>query len=211
MSEHIRTELADGVLTVTLNRPDKKNALTQAMYTGLAEAAERARTDDAVRVLLFRAEGDSFCAGNDIQDFISLGSQTQTPSDLPVFRFLKSLADLDKPAVAAARGRAVGVGMTMLPELRPGGPGRGRPVVRALRQSGHRARGGVQPVAAGGDRASARLRDVGVRRGCGRAHGPGLGHGQSGGFRPIRSMRRPRTWPRRSPQGRPTPSARPSG
>jgi len=114
VSEHIRTELADGVLTVTLNRPDKKNALTQAMYTGLAEAAERARTDDAVRVLLFRAEGDSFCAGNDIQDFISLGSQTQTPSDLPVFRFLKSLADLDKPAVAAARGRAVGVGMTML-------------------------------------------------------------------------------------------------
>ncbi|HBI19656.1 MAG TPA: enoyl-CoA hydratase, partial [Brevundimonas sp.] len=114
MSEHIRTELADGVLTVTLNRPDKKNALTQAMYTGLAEASERARTDDAVRVLLFRAEGDSFCAGNDIQDFISLGSQTQTPSDLPVFRFLKSLADLDKPAVAAARGRAVGVGMTML-------------------------------------------------------------------------------------------------
>ena len=63
MSEHIRTELADGVLTVTLNRPDKKNALTQAMYTGLAEAAERARTDDAVRVLLFRAEGDSSAPG----------------------------------------------------------------------------------------------------------------------------------------------------
>ena len=59
MSEHIRSELADGVLTVTLDRADKKNAITQAMYSALAEATERARTDDAVRVLLLRADGDT--------------------------------------------------------------------------------------------------------------------------------------------------------
>ena len=113
MSE-IETRLEGGVLTVTLNRPDKKNAITQAMYAELAAATERARTDDAVRVLLFRAEGDSFSAGNDIGDFIALGSQGQGPADMPVFRFLKALADLDRPAVAAVKGRAVGIGLTLL-------------------------------------------------------------------------------------------------
>lgn len=114
MSDHIRTELNGGVLTVTLARPEKKNAITQAMYAALASATERARTDDAVRVLLFRGEGDSFSAGNDIADFIALGSQGQQPTDMPVFRFLKALADLDKPAVAAVQGRAVGIGLTLL-------------------------------------------------------------------------------------------------
>jgi len=114
MSEHIKTALTDGVLTVTLARADKKNALTQAMYTALAEASERARTDDAVRVLLFKAEGGSFSAGNDIMDFIALGSQGAAAGDMPVFRFLKAMADLDKPAVAAVRGRAVGIGLTLL-------------------------------------------------------------------------------------------------
>ncbi|MBN8528036.1 MAG: enoyl-CoA hydratase [Caulobacterales bacterium] len=113
MSE-IETRLENGVLTVTLNRPDKKNAITQAMYAALAEATERARTDEAVRVLLFRAEGDSFSAGNDIGDFIALGSQAAGPLDLSVFRFLKALADLDRPAVAAVKGRAVGIGLTLL-------------------------------------------------------------------------------------------------
>lgn len=113
MSE-IETRLDDGVLTVTLNRPDKKNAITQAMYAALAEATERARADPAVRVLLFRAEGDSFSAGNDIGDFIAIGAQADTPFDMSVFRFLKALADLDRPVVAAVRGRAVGVGLTML-------------------------------------------------------------------------------------------------
>ncbi len=114
MTDHIGTELKDGVLTVTLNRPEKKNAITQAMYAAMSEATERARTDDAVRVLLFRAEGDSFSAGNDIGDFIAIGSQTDQPFDMAVFRFLKALADLDKPAVAAVRGRAVGIGLTLL-------------------------------------------------------------------------------------------------
>jgi len=115
VSDHIQTVLQDGVLTVSLNRADKKNAITQAMYAAMAEATERARTDDAVRVILFRGEGDSFSAGNDIADFIALGSQTTGDLvEMGVFRFLKALADLDKPAVAAVRGRAVGIGLTLL-------------------------------------------------------------------------------------------------
>ncbi|MDO9589013.1 MAG: enoyl-CoA hydratase [Brevundimonas sp.] len=114
MTDQIRSELADGVLTVTFARPEKKNAITQVMYAALCDATERARTDDAVRVLMFRSEGDSFSAGNDIADFIALGSQGQQPLDMAVFRFLKALADLDKPAVAAVRGRAVGIGLTLL-------------------------------------------------------------------------------------------------
>jgi enoyl-CoA hydratase/carnithine racemase len=115
MSE-IQTQLTDGVLTVTLNRPDKKNAITQAMYEALAEATERARTDPAVRVLLFKGQGDSFSAGNDIGDFITQGSAAPDAKalDLPVFRFLKALADCDRPVVAAVQGRAVGIGLTLL-------------------------------------------------------------------------------------------------
>jgi enoyl-CoA hydratase/carnithine racemase len=114
MTDHIKTDLNDGVLTVALARPEKKNAITQAMYAALSDATERARSDDAVRVILFRGEGDSFSAGNDIADFIAIGSQTGQPLDMSVFRFLKALAELDKPAVAAVRGRAVGIGLTLL-------------------------------------------------------------------------------------------------
>jgi enoyl-CoA hydratase/carnithine racemase len=114
MTDHIRTDLSDGILSVAFARPEKKNAITQEMYAALAEATQRAKTDDAVRVLLFRAESDSFSAGNDIADFIAIGSQGGQALDMPVFRFLKAMADLDKPAVAAVRGRAVGIGLTLL-------------------------------------------------------------------------------------------------
>ncbi len=115
MSDPIRTELNDGVLTVTFARADKKNAITQAMYSALAEATRRANDDAAVRVLMFKAEGDSFSAGNDIADFIAIGAGGGGQVvDAPVFHFLKSLADLSKPAVAAVRGRAVGIGVTLL-------------------------------------------------------------------------------------------------
>jgi enoyl-CoA hydratase/carnithine racemase len=114
MSEHIRTDLAGGVLTVTLTRAEKKNAITQSMYAALSDAVEKARSDNAVRAVLLKAEGDSFSAGNDIGDFIAIGSQTDQPFDMSVFRFLKALAELDKPLVAAVKGRAVGIGLTML-------------------------------------------------------------------------------------------------
>lgn len=115
MTDYVRTELTDGVLTVALARPEKKNAITQAMYADLAEATRRARDDDAVRVILFQGDGDSFSAGNDIADFIAIGTSGEGQlTDAPVFHFLKALADLDKPAVAAVRGRAVGIGLTLL-------------------------------------------------------------------------------------------------
>jgi enoyl-CoA hydratase/carnithine racemase len=115
VTDHVRSELTDGVLTVALARPEKKNAITQAMYAALAEAARRARDDDAVRVILFQGDGDSFSAGNDIADFIAIGTSGEGQlTDAPVFQFLKALADLDKPAVAAVRGRAVGIGLTLL-------------------------------------------------------------------------------------------------
>ena len=102
MTDPIQTELAGGVLTVTLARPEKKNAITQAMYAALAEATRRARTDDAVRVLMFRSEGDSFSAGNDIADFIAIGSQGGGQViDAPVFHFLRALADLDKDSLVS--------------------------------------------------------------------------------------------------------------
>ncbi len=116
MSDPIRTELVDGVLHIVIARPEKKNSITQAMYSSLAEAVNRARSDDAVRVILFRSEGDSFSAGNDIMDFIAI-SQSGGGGQMveaPVFQFLHAMADLDKPAVAAVRGRAVGIGLTLL-------------------------------------------------------------------------------------------------
>ena len=121
MSEHVHVALDAGVLSVTLARPDKKNAITQAMYAVLAEATERAKTDPDVRVILFRAEGDSFCAGNDIADFIAIGSGTGQPTDMAVFRFLKALAELDISAPSSCSrwanrsldvGRWIGVWLT---------------------------------------------------------------------------------------------------
>ncbi|MDF6436405.1 enoyl-CoA hydratase-related protein, partial [Escherichia coli] len=72
MSEHIQSHNADGVLTLTLARADKKNAMTDAMYGALADALDAAERDSTVRVVLLRAEGDMFSAGNDIGEFASI-------------------------------------------------------------------------------------------------------------------------------------------
>ncbi len=69
MAEHVSRELAGGVLTLTLARADKKNALTNAMYGALSDGLEYAESDPAVRVVLFQGDGDSFTAGNDLADF----------------------------------------------------------------------------------------------------------------------------------------------
>lgn len=113
MTEAVRTALEAGVMTLTLARPGKKNALTDAMYAALADALERAEGDPAVRCVLFEAEGDSFSAGNDIADFarIAVGD---APGEASVFRFLKALAASTTPLVAAVQGAAVGVGTTLL-------------------------------------------------------------------------------------------------
>lgn len=111
MTDHIGVTQADGVLTLVMNRPDKKNALTDAMYGALADAIIAADTDATVRVLVIRGAGDMFTAGNDIAAFAAARPGEGLRN---VGRFLHALAQLEKPLVAAVQGRAVGVGMTML-------------------------------------------------------------------------------------------------
>ncbi|MCP3473962.1 enoyl-CoA hydratase [Bradyrhizobium sp. CCGUVB1N3] len=113
MTEHVRTEMTNGVLTLTLARPDKKNALTDAMYGKLADTIEGAETDPSVRVLLIRGEGDMFTAGNDVGEFAAVATG-KSEGSRNVIRFIQSLARCTRPLVAAVQGRAVGVGTTML-------------------------------------------------------------------------------------------------
>jgi enoyl-CoA hydratase/carnithine racemase len=116
MSDHVRTETADGVLIVTLNRPEKKNALTRAMYQALADAVTRADDDPDIRCVLLQAEGDMFTAGNDIGEFvaISAGGSEAGQSRAHGNPFLHALVRARTPVVAAVNGRAVGIGTTML-------------------------------------------------------------------------------------------------
>lgn len=114
MSEHVRIAVADGVLRITLARADKKNALTQAMYTALAQALTRAEADASVRVVLLEAEGDAFTAGNDLGDFAAVASGKLAREDMTTPLFLDALARARKPLVAAVQGLAVGIGVTML-------------------------------------------------------------------------------------------------
>jgi enoyl-CoA hydratase/carnithine racemase len=114
MTDHVTAALDGGVLTLSLNRPEKKNALTEAMYAALADALEAAQTDPAVRVILFRAEGESFSAGNDIGDFASVAMGARPAADMAVHRVLRAVARTDKPVVAAVKGFAVGIGTTLL-------------------------------------------------------------------------------------------------
>ena len=104
-------QVESGVMTLTLNRLDKKNSFTAAMYAELAEALRGAAEDDAVRVVLFQGHETIFSAGNDIGDF--LNKPPSTP-DSPVFRFLNAIATFPKPLLAAVCGPAVGIGTTML-------------------------------------------------------------------------------------------------
>ncbi len=107
----------DGILELRLNRPEKKNALTRAMYVALVEGLSQASADEDIRAVVLSAVGDDFCAGNDIQDFVRDLPVYQAGGDheaLPVFQFLKSLTFFDKPLIAAVKGKAVGVGVTML-------------------------------------------------------------------------------------------------
>lgn len=108
----IRTEVSDGILTLTFDRADKKNAITAPMYAALAVGIERADADPAIRVVLLRSEGDTFSAGNDIADFVKRGNGGASVTE--VLRFLQALARSKTPIVAAVQGKAVGVGTTML-------------------------------------------------------------------------------------------------
>jgi enoyl-CoA hydratase/carnithine racemase len=110
MSEHILTELRDGILRIEIRRPEKKNALTSAMYAAMADALDRAAREDAVRVVLIHGQPGVFTAGNDLADFLNGPGDP----DRPVFRFLRGIAAAPKPLIAAVSGNAVGIGTTML-------------------------------------------------------------------------------------------------
>ena len=110
--ENIATELKADVLRITINRPEKKNALTMAMYTALAEAIEQGDMNPDVKVVLLHGDGDSFTAGNDLQDFMA---NPWTGSELPpACRFMFAVARATKPVIAAVHGSAVGIGVTIL-------------------------------------------------------------------------------------------------
>ena len=113
MSEHVKAEIAEGVMALTLQRPEKKNALTGAMYDVLSDALVKAEADTSVLVILFQGDGDSFTAGNDLADFASQ-ARGENSVDSPAHRFIEIVSKVTKPLVAAVQGNAVGVGTTML-------------------------------------------------------------------------------------------------
>jgi enoyl-CoA hydratase/carnithine racemase len=113
MSDHIRVEIADHVMEITFTRPDKKNALSNAMYGVWADALDLAEADPAIRAVIHTGEGDAFTAGNDLQDFMQVASGMAS-GPRHVGRVLQNLAKAQKPLIAAVNGLAVGVGTTML-------------------------------------------------------------------------------------------------
>jgi enoyl-CoA hydratase/carnithine racemase len=109
--DDIVTEHAGSVLRIQLNRPKKLNAMTSAMYLALAGIFNEAANDENTRVVLWHGAGESFCAGNDIEDFLK---NPPGPGESPQARLMNALVNFDKPVVAAVRGAAIGGGTTML-------------------------------------------------------------------------------------------------
>ncbi len=111
MSNPIATEISDRIARIEINRPEKKNALTAAMYQALADALRAADADASVRVVLIQGQADCFCSGNDLKDFLE---RPPHADNAPVFQFLEAISSAAKPLVAAVGGPAVGIGTTML-------------------------------------------------------------------------------------------------
>src|SRR3954471_9854994 len=111
MTDFIQTATADNILTLTFNRPEKKNAITSAMYAGAAEALIKADTDANLRAIVITGAGEAFSAGNDLKDFLENPPRTK---DAPVFQFMRALSGVGLPVIAAVNGVAVGIGTTML-------------------------------------------------------------------------------------------------
>jgi enoyl-CoA hydratase/carnithine racemase len=109
--EDIVTAQSGSILCVQLNRPTKRNAMTSAMYAALADILNKAAKDGNTRVVLWHGAGDSFCAGNDIDDFLK---NPPGPGESPQARLMEALVNFDKPLVAAVQGAAIGGGTTML-------------------------------------------------------------------------------------------------
>lgn len=108
---HVLCDVHDGVCTIIFNRPERRNALTVGMYNAIAARLAEAEADASVRVILLTGAGESFTSGNDLADFV--GTPPAGPES-PVFRLLTALVDARKPIIAAVRGHAIGIGVTML-------------------------------------------------------------------------------------------------
>jgi len=107
----IITERSGNILRIQLNRPERKNAMTLAMYNTMADLLNDAAKDDQIRVVLWHGAGDSFSAGNDIQDFLK---NPPGAGESPQARLIQALINFDKPIVVAVQGAAIGGGTTML-------------------------------------------------------------------------------------------------
>ncbi|HEY6306368.1 MAG TPA: crotonase/enoyl-CoA hydratase family protein [Candidatus Angelobacter sp.] len=111
MADHIVISTADSILQIRLNRPEKKNALSVAMYAAMADALENADGNASVRAIIIAGTDGCFTSGNDVMDFLQ---NPPAGSDSPVIRFLQALSTASKPVIAAVTGVAVGIGVTML-------------------------------------------------------------------------------------------------
>lgn len=107
----ITTERSGSILRIQFNRPAKKNAMTSAMYIAMADLLNGAAKDEHIRVVLWHGAGDSFCAGNDVEDFLK---NPPGPGESPQSRLINALINFNKPLVAAVHGAAIGGGTTML-------------------------------------------------------------------------------------------------
>jgi enoyl-CoA hydratase/carnithine racemase len=111
----IKTAVLDGVASIEIARPEKKNAITVAMYQAMADAFSAAEADAGVRAVLITGQPGIFTSGNDIEDFVQRRpGQGSDVADSPVFRFMRALSGCSKPVVAAVTGAAIGIGTTML-------------------------------------------------------------------------------------------------
>ncbi|MDO8439273.1 MAG: enoyl-CoA hydratase, partial [Telluria sp.] len=112
----ILTSIADGILTIEFNRPERKNAITAVMYQTMADALVAADTDAAVRAVLIIGKPEIFTAGNDLDDFMKNSKPVEgvPAEERPVFQFMRALSGCSKPVVAAVSGAAIGIGTTLL-------------------------------------------------------------------------------------------------
>src|SRR4051812_36834340 len=110
MSDIVK-ERSGNILSIQLNRPGKKNAMTMSMYVTLADLLNDATKDEEIRAVLWHGAGDSFCAGNDVEDFLK---NPPGPGESPQARLMNALINLEKPLIAAVQGAAIGGGTTML-------------------------------------------------------------------------------------------------
>ena len=111
MSDQIVVTRSDGVCEIQLNRPEKRNAITIAMYGAMVDALNEARADDSIRAVLLSGAGASFTSGNDLKDFLT---QDLSNEDNNILRFLRLISSYRKVLVAAVHGQTVGIGVTLL-------------------------------------------------------------------------------------------------